>query len=121
MNLLLDENLSPRLLSRLAPLFPGLIHARDIGLKQASDDMIWAWAKSNSYIIVTTDADFVAMNSKRGWPPKVIHLEECDQPLRIIEELLRQNAVRISEFGTDPQAGILVIRVTPAVGRLRGV
>ena len=40
---LLDENLSPNLLQRLASLFPGLIHVRDIGLKQASDETIWDW------------------------------------------------------------------------------
>ena len=109
MNLLLDENLSPRLLQRLASLFPGLIHVRDIGLKQSSDEMIWDWAKMNSYTIVTTDADFAALSGVRGWPPKVIHLEECDFPLRIIEELLRQNAVRISEFDKDPNTGLLAV------------
>jgi len=40
----------------------------------------------------------------------VIHLEECDFPLRIIEELLRQNAVRISEFEKDPDAALLGLR-----------
>ena len=111
MNLLLDENLSPRLLPRLAGLFPGLIHVRDVGLKQASDETIWDWAKRNSYTIVTTDADFAALSGSRGWPPKVIHLEECDFPLRIVEELLRQNAVRISEFDKNPHTGLLSVRL----------
>ena len=110
MNLLLDENLSPRLTPRLAPLFPGLTHVRDVGLKQASDEAIWKWAKQNGYTIVTTDSDFVALSAGRGWPPKVVHLEECDFPLRIIEELLRQNAVRISEFDKDSRTGILAVR-----------
>ncbi len=109
MKLLLDENLSPRLVQRLASLFPGLIHVRDIGLMQASDEMIWDWAKANSHTIVTTDADFAALSRVRRWPPKVIHLEECDFPLRIIEELLRKNAVRISEFDKDPRTGLLAV------------
>jgi predicted nuclease of predicted toxin-antitoxin system len=108
--LLLDENLSPRLVDRLASLFPSLIHVRDIGLKQASDSIIWEWAKANGHTIITTDADFVALSVGRGWPPKVIHLEECDFPLRFIEELLRQNAVRISEFLKDRGAGLLSLR-----------
>ncbi len=94
MNLLLDENLSPRLIQRLASLFPGLTHVRDVGLKRESDETIWEWAKQNSYTIVTTDSDFLSPSVSRGWPPKVVHLEECDFPLRIIEELLRQNALR---------------------------
>lgn len=107
MSLLLDENLSPRLLQRLSSLFPGMIHVRDVGLKQASDEVIWGWARSERYTIVTTDADFAALSRRLGWPPKVIHLEECDFPLRVIEELLRQNSVRISEFEKDSGTGLL--------------
>ena len=109
MSLLLDENLSPRLLQRLSSLFPGMIHVRDVGLKQASDEVIWEWASRKGYTIVTTDADFAGLSRRLGWPPKVIHLEECDFPLRIIEELLRQNAVRIAEFEKDPGAGLLAV------------
>jgi len=108
--LLLDENLSPRLVGRLASLFPVLVHVRDVGLKQGSDSMIWEWAKTNDHTILTTDADFVALSAGRGWPPKVIHLEECDSPLRVIEELIRQNAVRISEFMKDRGTGLLSVR-----------
>ena len=69
MKLLLDENLSPRLVRRLESLFPGIIHVRDIGLKRASDKTIWEWAKANDYGVVTTDSDFVAMSDQRGNPP----------------------------------------------------
>jgi predicted nuclease of predicted toxin-antitoxin system len=47
LSLLLDENLSPRLAIRLASLLPGLIHVRDVALKQADDQEIWDWAKEN--------------------------------------------------------------------------
>lgn len=117
MKLLLDENLSPRLVERLASLFPLIIHVRDIGLKQGADIMIWEWAKKNEHSIVTTDADFVALSEGRGWPPKIIHLEECDFPLRVIEELLRQNAVRISEFVKNRSGGLLSVRRISAQGR----
>jgi predicted nuclease of predicted toxin-antitoxin system len=115
-SLLLDENVSPRLVERLAALFPGVIHVRDVGIKQGSDEMIWDWAKRNDCTIVTTDSDFAVLATKRGWPPKVIHLEECDFPLRIIEDLLRQNAVRIAEFEKDPHDGLLAIRLGAARG-----
>jgi predicted nuclease of predicted toxin-antitoxin system len=68
-------------------------------------------AKTTGYIIVTTDADFAAMSDLKGWPPKVVHLEKCDFTLRIIEDLLRQNAVRISEFDKDPRTGLLILHV----------
>ena len=111
--ILLDENLSPRLVSRLASLFPGLTHVRDMGLKRASDKQIWQRAKESGYTIVTADADFLAFNRRFGWPPKIIHLERCDFPFLVIEELLRHNAIRIVEFDQDLVADVLILRLTP--------
>jgi predicted nuclease of predicted toxin-antitoxin system len=111
LSLLLDENLSPRLTVRLASLFPGLIHVRDVGLKQADDRGVWDWAKQNRCTVVTADGDFVTMASRVGQPPKVVHIERCDFPLQVIEELFRQNAIRISEFERDPSSGLLVLRL----------
>jgi predicted nuclease of predicted toxin-antitoxin system len=109
-SLLLDENLSPRLVIRLLSLFPGLTHVRDVGLKQASDEQIWTWAKENGFTVVTADADFVALSKRLGWPPKVVHIEHCDFPFRVIKQLLRHNAIRSAEFDGDPATGLLVIR-----------
>ncbi len=111
MSLLLDENLSPRLTVRLASLFPGVIHVRDVGLKQADDREIWDWARENDRTVVTTDADFVELVKLKGSPPKLVHIERCDFPARVIEELLRQNAIRISEFERHPTAHLLILRV----------
>ena len=110
MSLLLDENLSPRLVIRLLSLFPVLTHVRDVGLKQAADERIWAWAKENGYTVVTADADFVELSNRLGWPPKVVHLERCDFPLLAIEQMFRHYAIRIAEFEGDPATGLLVIR-----------
>ena len=66
MNLLLDENFSPRLVPRLLSLFPGLTHVREIGLRQAPDVAIWEWAKDNSYSILTTDFDFFVIVQSLG-------------------------------------------------------
>jgi predicted nuclease of predicted toxin-antitoxin system len=111
LSLLLDENLSPRLIPRLTSLFPGLIHVRDVDLKQADDRTIWEWARQNGYTVVTADADFVSMASQTGPPPKLVHIERCNFPFQTIEELFRQNAIRISEFEKDPKPGLLVLRV----------
>ena len=110
MSLLLDENLSPRLAGRLSSLFPGCIHVRDVGLKQADDREIWQWAKDNNHTLVTTDSDFIAMVTRTGPTPKVIHIERCDFPLSRIEDLLRRNAIRISRFQGDASARLLTLR-----------
>jgi predicted nuclease of predicted toxin-antitoxin system len=111
LSLLLDENLSPRLTPRLTSLFPGLTHVRDVDLKQADDRTIRDWARQNGYAVVTADSDFAAMVGQTGPPPRVVHIERCDLPFRAIEELLRQNAIRISEFEMDPDSGLLVLRL----------
>ena len=114
MKLLLDENLSPRLLLRLRSLFVDLAHVRDVGLRGADDKSIWDWAKTNGYTVITTDADFVAMSQSLGYPPKVIHIERCDFPARVIEDLLRRCAVQISEFDKEETAGVLALRLPAA-------
>lgn len=113
MKLLLDENLSPRLVNRLSQLFPGLTHVRDIGLKQSDDQQIWDWARDNRFAIITTDADFLVLAQRHGWPPKIVHLEQCDFPLRVVEDWLRRSAVRISELGRNDAVGVLSLRFTP--------
>ncbi|MGH9770518.1 MAG: DUF5615 family PIN-like protein [Candidatus Acidiferrales bacterium] len=117
MKLLLDENLSPRLIPKLLSLFAGITHVRDVGLKRAGDEIIWEWARANGYTIITADADFVALNQRFGWPPKVIRIERCDFPSRAIDDLLHRSAVKISEFDKDAQAGLLLLRIPENTSR----
>ena len=50
MKLLLDENLSHKLVRILEDLFPYSIHVRDVGLKAADDPLVWEYAKDNGLI-----------------------------------------------------------------------
>ena len=76
--LLIDENLSPRLVGLLSEVFPGSTHVRDVGLKGRSDDQIWIYAASHGYTILTKDDDFRSMSLLRG-PPQG-DLVGCWQP-----------------------------------------
>jgi predicted nuclease of predicted toxin-antitoxin system len=51
--LLLDQNLSPRLVNRLVDLYPDSSHVYLIGLDTAPDLIIWEYARDNEFIIVT--------------------------------------------------------------------
>jgi predicted nuclease of predicted toxin-antitoxin system len=95
LSLLLDENLSPRLIPRLTSLFPGLMHVRDVDLKQADDWTIWDWARQNSYTVLTADSDFVAMASETGPPPRVVYIERCDFPFRVIDRSARSSSASV--------------------------
>ena len=58
MRLLLDQNLSRRLLAELAPIFADSAHVGALGLDPATDREIWAYAGEHGYLIVSKDSDF---------------------------------------------------------------
>lgn len=99
MKLLFDANLSPKLVDRLAELFPDSIHVFNTGLEHfTSDETIWEYAKRHGFVIVTADADFLGLAEARGSPPKVVRLDRCNYRTSQVEDLLRRNAVRIAEL-----------------------
>jgi predicted nuclease of predicted toxin-antitoxin system len=107
---LLDENLSRRLIGRLADLFPGSVHVSSEELLQASDLAVWEYAKSFGFSIVTADADFYELAITLGAPPKVVWLRGCDYPTAVAERLIRGQAIRIIEFMEDPERAVLILR-----------
>ena len=74
MKLLLDENLSRRLVPFLQHEFPGSSQVTLLGLESASDQEIWNRAKQDGYVVVTKDADFQELSLVWGAPPQVIRL-----------------------------------------------
>ena len=112
MKLLFDENLSRKLSTRLAQLYPGSIHVVDAGLLQTVDKVIWDYAKANDFAIVTADADFFDLAGHLGPPPKVIWLRRWAHPTRDAEHLLRREAIRVTEFAAHPQTGLLVLEIS---------
>ncbi len=110
MKLLLDENLSRRLVRRLADLFPESIHVASAGLLQAHDFVTWEYARSEGFSLVTADADFYELATTLGPPPKVIWLRGCDYPTAQAEELIRSQAMRIAEFLEDSDCAVLILQ-----------
>ena len=109
MKLLLDENLSRRLVERVSDLFPGSAHVSQCGLERAADGEVWSYARENGLVIVTADGDFYEMAVTLGPPPKVIWLRGCDYPTAVAERLLRSQAVRIGEFLRGESEAVLVL------------
>ena len=58
LKLLLDQNLSFRLLDKLEAAYPGSTQVKFVGLDQADDLTVWQFAKDNGFTIVTKDSDF---------------------------------------------------------------
>ena len=75
MKLLLDENLSRRLVPFLQLVYPDSTQVALIGLERASDQAIWEYAREHGYAIVTKDADYYDLSLLRGAPPYVVWLQ----------------------------------------------
>jgi predicted nuclease of predicted toxin-antitoxin system len=109
MKLLFDQNLSHKLPGRLADLFPDSQHVREIGMTEASDTLIWEYAKLNNFTIVSKDSDFQQRSLLHGFPPKFIWLRVGNCPVKTIEELLRNHSVAIHTFEQDQTKSHLML------------
>lgn len=88
MKLLLDENLSRHLVTRLAEPFPGTTHVTAVGLDQATDRAVWEYARGNDFVIVSKDSDFNDLAFMHGPPPKVNWVRVGNASTSAIEALL---------------------------------
>jgi predicted nuclease of predicted toxin-antitoxin system len=107
MRLLFDHHLSPRLVTRLADLFPASAHVADYGLDRATDAEVWDFARLNDFTLVTKDADFNDLTALRGFPPKVVWLRIGNCSTNQVEALLRTRDQDLLDFVADPQAAII--------------
>lgn len=98
MKLLLDQNLSRRLLRELEPRFPRSVHTQLLGLERASDLEVWAYARDNGFALVSKDADMVELALLRGVPPKIVWLNCGNVSNAVVREKLLANAAAIEAF-----------------------
>jgi predicted nuclease of predicted toxin-antitoxin system len=109
MKLLFDENLSPRLVSLLAPEFAGSEHVRNVGLAAAADPLVWSYAAAQGFVIVTKDSDFQHRALLLGHPPKVVWLRLGNCSTTTVAALLRTRLADLLAFEGDPSASLLAM------------
>ena len=109
MKLLLDQNLAPRLVARLADLFPGSEHVRDVGLASADDSAVWEYARAGGFAILSKDADFRQLSFLYGSPPKVVWLRVGNRSTAEIEAIVRAHVGDFEAFDADAVSSMLVI------------
>lgn len=97
MKLLLDENLSLRLVESLADLYPESNHVHNLGLGGAGDSEVWDYAKQHGLAIVSKDSDFAERSVLEKNPPKIIWIRLGNCATADVERLLRSmhEAIRI--------------------------
>lgn len=109
MKLLLDENLSPRLVELLADLYPGSTHVHQCDLGISNDLAIWEYAKANDFTIVSKDSDFEERSILLGSPPKIVLLRVRNCTSGAIEILLRNALPMIMRFVNEDEETCLLL------------
>ena len=112
MKLLLDENLSRRLVPMREAAFPGTQHVDDVGLHSTPDVAIWEFAARESYALVSKDDDFRQLSLLRGAPPKVLVLAVGNGGDAAVLSLLQDNRIRIETFDADEQESLMLLRAS---------
>lgn len=109
MKLLLDQNLSRKLINILQDSYPGSQHVTMV-LSESSDDReIWNYAKENGFTIVTKDDDFEQRSILLGHPPKVIWIRLGNCKTADVVALFTNSRKIILAFGDDEDKALLPI------------
>jgi predicted nuclease of predicted toxin-antitoxin system len=97
MKLLLDENLSRRIVPLLQPAFPGSTQVTLLGLERASDLEVWQYAKDNGFVIVSRDSDFHERSLIEGHPPQVVWMKIPNRSKTVVLNILLEHSSEIEQ------------------------
>ncbi|MCP4754417.1 MAG: hypothetical protein GY866_26340 [Proteobacteria bacterium] len=109
MKVLIDNNLSHRLVEKLSDLFPGSTHVMMEDLDESDDQEIWNFAKQYGFTIVTKDSDYNDLSVIEGSPPKVIWLRIGNCKVPEIEKIIREHFEILDRFIDDKNSSIIEI------------
>ena len=96
-----------KLARRLADLFPDSAHVQEVGLKEAEDPAVWEYARQQSFMIVSKDADFHQRSVVFGFPPKVVWLRLGNCTTAEVGQVIRRNFESIQAFAEDEAVAAL--------------
>lgn len=98
MKLLLDENLSRRIVPFLQDAYPDSTQIPLLGMETATNQEVWDLAKTHDFVIVSKDSDFYDLSLVRGVPPRVIWIRTGNVTKSAITHLLIQNREKLESF-----------------------
>jgi predicted nuclease of predicted toxin-antitoxin system len=107
--LLLDENLSRRLVPALQVRFPGSSQVALLGLERSTDAQLCDVASQHDFVICSKDDDFHRLVAARGYRPRLIHLSLGNGANEVILDALLTAADRLHEAFNDPATGVVVL------------
>ena len=110
MRLILDANISWRIIQIIGPHFETCVHVEQTPLKsQAKDADIWNYAREHDLMVVSNDDDFRNLINTRSFPPKLILLRTGNQSTRFIADILVKHKDEIERLYRASDYGLLEI------------
>jgi len=107
--LLLDENLSRRLVPALQARFPGSSQVTLLGLERATDAHLCEHAAQHGFVICTKDDDFQRLVAARGYRPRLVHLALGNVSNDAVLVALLAASDRLRLAFDDPATGVVVL------------
>jgi predicted nuclease of predicted toxin-antitoxin system len=109
MKILLDANISWKLVNKLTPVFDECVHVDLLGLPvPVTDNEIWSYALKNEFAIITKDNDFLDLLDLNGFPPNVVLIKTGNNSSNALAELLINAKSKIEEMENN-EYGLLEI------------
>ncbi|NBB23297.1 hypothetical protein GVN20_28355 [Runella sp. CRIBMP] len=102
MKVLIDQNISYRIVPRLAHLFEELVHIKSLGWIDWNDYDIFINARQQGYTaVITLDEDFNILLLEHGMPPKIIWLKTGNCSTQVLSEIIISKIEIINSFLED--------------------
>lgn len=110
MKVLIDQNISFRIVPQISDLFTEVSHVKSVGLMDTKDFDIFMFAREKGFqAIITQDEDFYTHLLEHGPPPKIIWIRTGNCSTTFLKEVLYRNAPIITSFFEDDNADCLEI------------
>ena len=107
MKLLLDQNLSRKIVTQIEDVYPDSCHIASVLTETTSDRDIWLYAQEHGFAIATKDDDFEQRSILLGHPPKIIWIRLGNCKTNQIVSLLINSQKTILAFSDDFEKSIL--------------
>lgn len=108
MRLLLDNNLSPRMVNMLTVVDWDVVHVRSLGLQAARDEVVLQTARDQDRVLISADTDFGALlAASRAKGPSVVLVRRVIG--RRIEALAALLIANLPALESDHCAGSVVV------------
>jgi len=110
MNILVDQNISYRLIPFVQDAFPHIRHVRELGLLNFDDFSIFQYARRHRFdAIMTLDEDFYSIQLQHGIPPKIIWLRTGNCKTAQLAQIVLHHTEIIPHFLKDQQHDCLEV------------